>query len=153
MAAYSYSFLDVQCVIDGPAGNFSLSDGGVAEEGISVAMAGDKDTMTVGADGQPMHSLHADKSGTVTLRLLKTSTLNYQLSEMYRVQTSSSANHGQNVISVRDPVRGDFITCSYCAFRKQPDLTFAKEAGVNEWSFNAGMIDMILGIGTPTLNG
>lgn len=29
--------------------------------------------MTVGADGEVMHSLHAGKSGTITVTLLKTS--------------------------------------------------------------------------------
>jgi hypothetical protein len=32
-----------------------------------------KNTMTVGADGEVMHSLHAGKSGTITVTLLKTS--------------------------------------------------------------------------------
>lgn len=32
--------------------------------------------MTVGADGEVMHSLHAGKSGTITVTLLKTSPVN-----------------------------------------------------------------------------
>ncbi len=39
-------------------------------------MGGPKNTMTIGADGEVMHSLHADKSGTVTVNLLKTSPTN-----------------------------------------------------------------------------
>ncbi len=34
-------------------------------------MNAEKDVRTIGADGQPMHSLIADKSGKLTVRLLK----------------------------------------------------------------------------------
>lgn len=53
----AYSFADVTASIDGPGGNFALT-GGAAEEGIKVEMAEDKNTMTAGADGEVMHSLH-----------------------------------------------------------------------------------------------
>lgn len=35
-----------------------------------VAMGGPKNTMTIGADGEVMHSLHADKSGTIDAGLI-----------------------------------------------------------------------------------
>ena len=38
-----------------------------------------------------MHSLHADKSGTITVNLLKTSPTNAKLSVMYNAQSLSSA--------------------------------------------------------------
>lgn len=146
----TYSFLDVTAAISGPGGNFQLgSSSGAAEEGISVAMAEDKNTMTLGADGSGMHSLHAAKSGTVTVRLLKTSQVNGQLAEMYGFQTKSSANHGQNTITIRDVARGDTITCQQCAFKKFPDLTFAKDGGTVEWTFDAIVIDQQLGSGSP----
>lgn len=47
--------------------------------------------MTVGADGEVMHSLHAGKSGTITVTLLKTSPVNKKLSLMYNAQSQSSA--------------------------------------------------------------
>lgn len=150
MAAYTYSFADVQAAIKGPNGSFSLGSGaGPSEEGISITMAEDKGTLTVGADGTGMHSLHAAKHGTVTVRVLKTSPVNSLLMDMYRLDTSSGANYGQATITVRDPIRGDSITCSFCGFRKAPDISFAKEGGVNEWSWNAAEIDQVLGNGKP----
>ncbi|WP_448952131.1 phage structural protein [Labrys neptuniae] len=143
----AYSFIDVHCAIDGPGGAFSLSDGGVADEGITVAMNEDKNTMTTGADGSVMHSLHAARSGTVTVRLLKTSPLNHLLSVMYNTQQTSSALWGQNVISVRNPVRGDDASARICAFKKLPDFANAKDGNIVEWAFDAGAIDEILGDG------
>ncbi len=70
--------------------------------------------------------------------------------EMYNFQTASSANHGQNVISVRDPVRGDSVTASQTAFGKAPDLTYAKDGGTNEWKFHSISIDEKLGNGSPS---
>lgn len=114
-------------------------------------MADEKNTMTTGADGQVMHSLHAGKAGTITVRLLKTSPVNQRLSLLYAFQTSSSARHGQNVLVVSDTARGDLVTGREAAFAKLPDLTYSKEGGVMEWTFHCGRIDELLGSGTPAL--
>lgn len=116
-----------------------------------ISWTDDIGTLTMGADGSGMHSLHAARNGTVTIRLLKTSPLNHQLMTMYNSDTSSGSNYGNNTISVRDPIRGDTITASYCGFKKAPDLTFAKEGGMNEWSWNAAQIEVSLGNGNPSL--
>jgi hypothetical protein len=144
----SYSFLDAAAAITGPGGAFSIGPGaGNAEEGITVTMTENKNTMTIGADGSVMHSLHAGKSGTITVRLLKTSPTNKRLSDMYAVQTVSAALHGKNTIVVNDLARGDVITCSQVAFEKFSDITFAKEGGMNTWTFQAGVIDFDLASG------
>lgn len=142
---FTYSFLDIQASIVGPGGSFSLGSGaGNAEEGISVEMTEDKNTMTIGADGTPMHSLHAGKSGTVNVRLLKTSPVNNALAQMYATQTSSSALHGNNVLVIKNGVTGDQITCRAVAFSKFPAQNNAKEGGHNEWQFHAGVVDTTL---------
>ena len=143
-----YSFLDVHAAISGPGGAFPLggNEAGIAGEGITIEPTGDKNVMTVGADGGVMHSLLADASGTVTVRLLKTSAINAALQNMYNYQTASSARHGQNTITIRDVVRGDTITCLKCAFAKQPSKTYAAEGGTMEWVFHAGKISSLLGV-------
>lgn len=143
----TYSFVDVQAAISGPGGAFSLGSGGVADEGITIEMVDDKSTMVTGADGTGQHNLHASKAGKVTIRLLKTSPLNAKLTVMYNRQTTSAAFHGQNVISVRDPVRGDDYGCRGCAFAKFPTNTYGKAGPVMEWTFNAIEVDPILGAG------
>jgi len=53
--------MDTQCALASDDGVIDLGYGAaIAEEGITFAMAGDKNTMTIGADGEGMHSLHAD---------------------------------------------------------------------------------------------
>ena len=142
----TYSFLDCNASIVGIGGAVALGSGaGVAEEGISITPNGEIDSMVIGADGTPMHSLHADKSGKVVVKLLKTSPVNQKLMLMYNLQIASATNHGQNTISLTNSQTLDTITCSAVAFAKAPDLTYGKEAGLNEWSFNAGKIERILG--------
>lgn len=101
--------------------------------------------MTVGADGSVMHSLKGDRSGTVTVRLLKTSTINAALQALYNYQTTSSSRHGQNTITIRDVARGDTITCQKVAFAKNASKTYAGDGGIMEWTFHAGTISALLG--------
>jgi hypothetical protein len=148
-----YSFLDVQASISGPGGTFSLgADAGAAEEGITTAFVGEKNTMTKGAGGDGMHSLHASNAGKITLRYLKTSPVNAQLSAMYNFQKSSSGNWGQNVIKVSNVVRGDVVDGKQCAFTKHPDLTYATEGGTVEWEFDVIQLDELIGAGVPDVN-
>ena len=149
-----YSFLDTQVAINGPGGSFTIggTGSGSAEEGITVEMNEDKNTMTIGADGTAMHSLHAGQGGKLTIRLLKTSPVNSQLSAMYATQTSSSALHGQNVVSLKNSTLGDSITAAKCAFKRLPTLTYAKEGGINVWEFDVGVVAMSLGGGGSEAN-
>lgn len=145
-----YSFLDVTATIVGVGGSINLAAGAAAaEEGITIEAMEDKNVMTIGADGQGMHSLIANEASMITVRLLKTSPVNSQLQLMYNLQTNSSLTHGQNVITVRDVNRGDIITMLQVAFKKRPTITYAKEGGTIEWVFDGVKTVSILGTGTP----
>ena len=142
----TYSFLDVTASLTGPTGVIDLGQGSAnSEEGITQTMGGNKNTMTIGADGEVMHSLHADKSGTITVTLLKTSPVNKKLSLAYNAQSQSSATWGNNVIVIRNTASCDISTARSCAFQKQPDFNNAKEGGTVAWVFDCGKIDQLLG--------
>ena len=142
----TYSFLDTYAQIAGPGGSINIGAGaGAAEEGITIEMSGDKTSLTIGADGTGMTNLHADKSGKVTVRLLKTSPSNQLLSTMYALQNTSSSLSGINVITVRNTNLNDSVTARGVSFAKFPTLTYAKDGAMNEWVFNATRIDQNLG--------
>ena len=142
----TYSFIDVQASLVGPGGSFQLGYGeATAEEGITIATANDKNTMTVGSDGSVMHSLRADNSGQITLRYLKTAPINRTLMALYNAQKIDSRLWGKNVITVTQSVAGDIATGIQCAFKKVPDLNYATEGGIVEWVFDAGRIEEMLG--------
>lgn len=143
----TYSFVDVMASMAGPGGVVSMGQGAaVAGEGITIERAEDKDNMVVGADGQIMHVLRAGRHGTVLVRLLKTSPTNAVLQAMYDFQSLTSANWGQNVIVVSQTVAGDIATARSAAFRRAPALTYNTDGALNEWPFNAGFIDAVLGV-------
>lgn len=148
----TYSFLNIQAALVGPGGSFPLGSGvGAAEEGITSAMSEEKNTATAGADGEIMHSLHASNLGRLTVRLLKTSPVNAQLSTLYNFQRSTPSLWGQNIITVTDAVRGDVVTGTTMAFVKHPDISWAKDGNTVEWEFVGKLIEQ-LGSGIPDVN-
>lgn len=145
---FTYSFLDVQAAITGPGAAFSLGAGsGNSKEGITVEPTTAINAMTIGADGSGMHSLIADKSGKIRCRYLKTSPINAMLSAALAFQRTSGANHGQNTITIVNSTTGDTITCQQVAFAKVPTISYETEGGMNEWEFEAAIIDVALGNG------
>lgn len=142
----SYSFMDTQCSLVGPGAALNLGFGaGVAEEGITIEPASDVNTMTIGADGQGFHNLHADKSGHITVRILKTSPLNGMLAAALAFQRTSAANWGQNAITVTNGALNDTISAQSVAFAKVPTVEYAKDGKFNEWRFDAVSVDFGLG--------
>lgn len=142
----TYSFQDVVASLVGPGGEIDLGYGAaVAEEGITISFNQDRNVQRIGADGEGMNTLRANKSGTVTVRLLKTSPVNQQLTNLYNAQSQSSALWGQNVITVRNTSSGDIGAARECAFVKFPDITYAQDGDTYEWQFHSVKIDPTLG--------
>lgn len=142
----TYSFMDVTASLTGPTGVVDLGYGAaVAKEGITVSLANARNTMTVGADGEGMHSLKADKSGTVTVRVLQTSSVNAKLQALYNAQALSSSLWGNNVITVRNKANSETTVCRSCAFQKQGDITYREEGQMREWVFDCVKIDTVTG--------
>jgi hypothetical protein len=146
--ANTYSFLNINAFIAGPGIAANLGAGGApAEEGITIEASEDKNVMTIGADGHGQHSLVASDAATMTARFLKTSPINQALMIAYDLQTSSSALHGQNVITITDTGRGDVTVLQQAAFKKKPTITYAKEGGMMEWTFDVINANSVLGSG------
>jgi Bacteriophage KPP10, Structural protein ORF10 len=148
----AYSFLNVEATFAGPGGNFQIgSSAGVAKEGISTSFDEPKGTVTTGADGSIMGSLHAGQTGKMTIRLLKTSPVNAQLSASYAFQRQSAANWQQNIIRVVDKVRGDLAVIRQANFMKFPDNAWSEDGNVLTWEFQ-GILTEDLGAGVPDLS-
>ena len=160
----AYSFMDVYAVINGPGvNNLRISNSGIprnpqglllggpmtasAEEGITLALQEETNTMTIGADGSVMHSLHASRAGTATFRLLKISPYNNALMALYNYQRVQSRLWGRNVITIEDFSRGDSYTLIGCAFVRFPNNAYAKIGNTIEYEFHCAIMDPHLGLG------
>ena len=142
----TYSFEQVFATLTGAAGVISLGAGSAnAKEGITITKSQTRNTMTIGADGAVMHSLKADKSGTVTVRLLETSPVNSLLQTMLNAQALSPTAWGNNVLVVVNKSSGETTTCRNVAFQGDPEIVYSEEGQVREWTFDCGMIDTLRG--------
>lgn len=143
----TYSFQDVTATLVGPTGVVDLGYGAMAaKEGISIARNQPQNNMTIGADGEGMHSLRTDKSGTVTIRLLYTSPANATLTIMYNAQSLSSSLWGNNVITVINKGNQDATVARSAAFTKLPDKSFGEDGQAYlEWVFDCTRIDNLTG--------
>ncbi|MCI5850584.1 MAG: DUF3277 family protein [Sutterellaceae bacterium] len=142
----TYSFMDVSATLTGAAGVIDLGFGSAsAKEGITISLANPRNSMTIGADGGGMHSLRCDKSGTVTVRLLQTSSRNALLQAMYDAQAISSSAWGNNVLTIVNAGNNETTVCRGVAFQKQPDRTYAEDGGTVEWVFDCITIDTVTG--------
>lgn len=146
----TYSFINVLASLVGPGGAINLGAGAAnSEEGISIEFGTELNKVTMGADGQGMHSLAAAKDAKIKIRLLKTSPTNALLSAMLNLQRLSSLTHGQNVISVTDIIRGDKYTAMQTAFSKTPNNQYGKDGNIIEWEFDSIRCEFLLGPGIP----
>jgi len=64
---------------------------------------------------------------------------------MYDLQSASSSVCGQNVFTIVDTGRLDATVIQSAAFKKKPTITYAKEGGMMEWTFDGISANSILG--------
>lgn len=143
----TYAFQNITASLVGPGVAIDLGMGSsAAEEGISVTMSAPRNEKTMGADGNGMHSLKADKSGTVTVRLLETSSRNALLQAAFNVQQNAPEYWGANVITIRNRGNNETTVCRGCAFQGQPEIKYGAVAGIKEWVFDCLKIDTVTGV-------
>ena len=146
MANGTYSFLDVTATISGPIGIVEIGYGsGIAKDGITVTLNQPRNNLIASADGEYMHSLRMDKTGTITVRTLYNADVNAKLQAMMDAQALSSSAWGQNGITIRNRGNEDIIIARGVAFQGQPEKTFAEDGGQMEWTFDCGKIDVLTG--------
>lgn len=142
-----YTFLDVQCSINGYGGQFDIKSSGVSDEAIRISMVRDKNTMVLGANGDVMHSMNAARAAVITISLLKTGMGNAMMSQMYSTQEESGSTWANNAMVITNPVTGDTITATGGAFKKHADIGYATEGGLNTWAFDFAYVVQVLGNG------
>ena len=140
--ANTYSFQDVTATLAG-AVVIELGYGSAnSEEGIEWQYNNSRNKMTVGADGEVMHTLSCDKSGVVKVRLLEISPVNSKLTSAFELLQLSSSAWGQAVITIRNHANDTTIVCRGVAFQGMPGDVYGKDAAMKEWVFDCSKIDV-----------
>lgn len=114
---------------------------GFAEDSkVSVARANDSFTMKSGVDGEVTRSKSNDRSGTVTINLMTTSSDNDFLAGI--LEGDELSNTGILPIIVKDNNGTTLHTAPEAWVRKPADDEKSKEAGSREWNIDCANLLM-----------
>ncbi len=110
---------------------------------ITYEPSADLVTRTVGSTGEQVHNTNHDTSGTLTIRLLQTSSLNDKFSIFASLDTSFAVllTDGEGTTNIGSPE---------CKIMRLPNLDIAAEVGNNEWTISMLNVTAIIG-GKPGL--
>jgi hypothetical protein len=111
----------------------NLLTGYAAGSFVTATRAADTFTLHVGADGEAVRTRSANRSGTVTVRLVQTSPANDFLAAAAAADELSGAGVGP--IFVKD-LGGRTLAAAQNAWVKKPAvIDFGADVGTREWAF------------------
>jgi hypothetical protein len=109
----------------------------------------------MGADGSMAMAISSDKSGTVTFKLLQTSSTNRYLLQRYALQEAGSRTFTPISLNVKDVHRLDVIIGIAGYLKKLPMIQRGEKTAEQEWSivFQQLWFDLgdAMGIGSPSI--
>ena len=124
-----YSAADVQATLAGQTVD-GLWDG---DDAIQVAPGADSGSGLVGMQGDALFSMSTDRSATITLRLMHTSTMHATLSRLEAAQKSGGALSRGFSFNLIDVGSGEGVTAERTYIMRKPTLQKGKNATQREW--------------------
>ena len=131
-----YSFLNVVLLVNG----VEIDGYDEGDDVIQLARLGDSASHTIGADGEMSVSISADRSGTMTFRLMQTSTSNGYLSGLIAAQENGA--FVPIFAQFKDTKGGDLGSGTQGYINKPADMTRGTTAGNQEWVITVERLDM-----------
>lgn len=138
----TYSFLQHTLHVN----NMPITGFASGDDVLSVAYRNDGVEDEVGASGEMMAIISADKSAVIKAKLLYTSTDNDWLEKQYYLFTQGQISGIPVSIFNTKTGKGDVATTGY--IKKIPDKNLGKKAGAMEWE----IVVPKLAVQKPTLN-
>ncbi|WP_027633385.1 phage protein [Clostridium hydrogeniformans] len=136
----TYSFEDVTCSFQHPGVGASSSTG-AGLGSIAIAMANDKTSHDVAADGTVMISKIAGKNGTLTITMQQTSELHKYLLRWYNyVEIANSSEFAKMAITVKSNNLGDITTCTGVTPQKLADRPYQSQGQQVTWNLMSAEI-------------
>lgn len=136
-----YSFLNTVVLING----VEITGAAEGDDVIEIARRTDAASDQIGAGGNMMVSLSADKSGTVKFKLQATSSSNGFLSKLCGQQDGGSDSFVPISIKFQDTYRQDTAEGTVGYVKKHADIKRGATAGEQEWEVVVERLDMLLG--------
>ncbi len=136
-----YSFLNTVVLING----VEITGAAEGDDVIEIARRSDAASDQIGAGGNMMVSLSADKSGTIKFKLQDTSASNTFLSKLSAQQDGGSETFVPVNIKFQDTYRQDTADGTVGYIKKHADIKRGAKAGSQEWEVVVEQLDMLLG--------
>lgn len=136
-----YSFNNTVMLVNG----VEITGWDEGDDVIQIKRLSDSASHKIGAGGEMMVSLSADKSGAFTFKLQQTSSSNKYLNSLLALQEGGAKTFVPINTLFQDTYRNDLATGTVGYLRKAPDLSRGAKAGTHEWEVITERLDMLLG--------
>jgi len=138
LSVTSYSFEDVAILIDGvPATGFDEGD-----NAIRVSRNVPPWSLTTGADGDSVALKSANRSGTLTLRLLQSSLTNAFLTAKLKIQDAGNLSPFPFVM--RDANGLDLVISDSAFVEGPPEAIYGERHNAREWTLILPAVDIFM---------
>lgn len=132
-----YSFLDTLLLVNG----VEISGFDEGDDTISLERINDSAAHKIGTDGEMTVSISADRSGTVTFRLMQTSDSNGYLSALINAQENGA--FVPIFVQFKDTRGNDFGSGTQGYIRRPANMVRGTNAGSQEWVIVVERLDML----------
>ena len=132
-----YSFLNTLLLVNG----LEITGFDEGDDVISLARLNDSAAHSVGTDGEMTISISADRSGTVTFRLIQTSDSNKFLSALITAQENGA--FVPIFVQFKDTKGNDLGSGTQGYITKPADMTRGTNAQPQEWVIVAERLDLL----------
>lgn len=136
-----YSFLNTVVLING----VEITGHAEGDDVIEIGRRNDSASDQIGAGGNMMVSLSADKSGSVKFKLQQTSGSNSFLSKITALQDGGVETFVPVNIKFQDTYRQDSAEGTVGYIKKHADVKRGAKGGEQEWEIVVERLDMLLG--------
>jgi len=132
-----YSFLDTTLLVQG----VEIEGYDEGDDVIQLARLNDSGTHKIGADGEMTVAISADRSGTITFRVMQTSDSNAFLSGLINAQENGA--FVPVFVQFKD-IRGNFLGSGTQGYITKPaDNAYGTNPNAREWVITVERLDML----------
>lgn len=122
-----------------------LIEGYADGEFVSIEANSEDFLMKMGTDGEGTRSKTNDRSGTVTLKLMQSSSSNPRLSAIRELDLAQPNGAGVGALQVRDQGGVTIYSAEQAYIEKLPSSSFDREATTREWVLKTDKLTAIIG--------
>lgn len=137
-----YSFADTIMIVNG----IEIVGWDEGDDVIDIERRTDSASDKVGAGGEMMVSISADRSGSFKFKLLQTSSSNAYLLGLCALQQASGALFVPCVCLFKDTYRNDLASGGAGYIVKPAGVKRGAKAGTQEWQINVERLDQLFGV-------